>query len=285
MVTDTMKNEIPSVVLRSGFEMPLLGLGLFKITDPQTMNRAVASAIDSGYRLFDTASAYGNEELVGNALAASGIRREHLFITTKVWNNAQRLGDTEGAFRRSLKRLRLDYLDLYLIHWPVPGCYLRTWEELIRLRESGLVRSIGVSNFEIAHLELLQKETGVLPDVNQIEYHPLWNRKPLADYCRNHGIAVQAYAPLARGAYLDRLPIAALAEKYKKTPAQIGLRYLVQMNVSVIPRSTHADRIAENADLFDFELTDGEMQLLEGLDEQLRAASIPEDLIGLDLSH
>lgn len=265
--------------------MPLIGLGLYKITDPAALGSAVTTALDAGYRLFDTASAYGNEALVGNTLADSGIRRDSLFITTKVWNNAQRLGDTEGAFRRSLKRLRLDYLDLYLIHWPVPGCYLRTWEELIHLKESGLVRSIGVSNFEIAHLELLQKETGVLPDVNQIEYHPLWDRKPLADYCRDRGIAVQAYAPLARGAYLNRRPITALAEKYGKTPAQIGLRYLVQMNISAIPRSIHADRIRSNADIFDFELSEAEMQMIEGLDEHLRVANIPEDLIGLDLSH
>jgi diketogulonate reductase-like aldo/keto reductase len=275
-----MNDKIPSSVLGSGYEMPLLGLGLFKITDSQTMSSAISSALESGYRLFDTASAYGNEELLGNALAASGIPREELFITTKVWNNAQRLGDTVGAFRRSLKRLRLDYLDLYLIHWPVPGCSIRTWEEMIRLKESGLVRSIGVSNFESVHLEVLQKETGVLPDVNQIEYYPLWDRKSLADYCKNRGIAVQAYAPLARGAYLDRLPLVHLAKKYGKTTAQIGLRYLVQMGISAIPRSAHPDRIAENADIFDFELTEAETEMIRGLDEHLRVAGIPEDLNG-----
>lgn len=280
-----MENKIPSIALRSGYSMPLLGLGLYRMTDPGELSSAVRAAADSGCRLFDTASAYGNEELVGSAAASLPVPREELFITTKIWNNAQRIRDTEGAFTRSLKRLRLDYLDLYLIHWPVPGCYLRTWEDMIRLKEKGLVRSIGVSNFEITHLEILEKETGVLPDVNQIEYHPLWNRAPLAEYCKSRGIAVQAYAPLARGAYLKRRPIESLAEKYGKTPAQIGLRYLVQMNVSAIPKSVNPDRIAANLDIFDFALSEAEMQMIKGLDEHLCVAEIPKDLQGLDLSH
>lgn len=280
-----MENKILSLRLASGYDMPLLGLGLFKVTDPDVLSRAVLSAAECGYRLFDTASAYGNEEAAGNAFSAIPVPRDQLFITSKVWNNAQRIGDVEGAFSRSLRRMKLDYLDLYLIHWPVPGCYLRTWAELVRLKEKGLIRSIGVSNFEIAHLELLQQETGVLPDVNQIEYHPLWNRRPLADYCRSHGIAVQAYAPLARGAYMDRAPLVKLAEKYGRTTAQIGLRYLVQMNVSAIPKSSNPDRIRSNSEIFDFELSDAEMQMIEGLDEHLRVANIPEDLAGLDLSH
>lgn len=280
-----MENKILSLRLASGYDMPLLGLGLFKVTDPDVLSRAVLSAAECGYRLFDTASAYGNEEAAGNAFSAIPVPRDQLFITSKVWNNAQRIGDVEGAFSRSLRRMKLDYLDLYLIHWPVPGCYLRTWAELVRLKEKGLVRSIGVSNFEIAHLELLQQQTGVLPDVNQIEYHPLWNRRPLADYCRSHGIAVQAYAPLARGAYMDRAPLVKLAEKYGRTTAQIGLRYLVQMNVSAIPKSSNPDRIRSNSEIFDFELSDAEMQMIEGLDEHLRVANIPEDLAGLDLSH
>ena len=275
-----MNETIPSSVLASGCEMPLLGLGLFKISDSQTMNTAVRSALDSGLRLFDTASAYGNEELLGDALASSGVPRGELFVTTKIWNNAQRLGDTAGAFHRSLKRLRLEYLDLYLIHWPIAGCSVRTWEEMIRLKESGLVRSIGVSNFDSAQLEMLHQETGVFPDVNQIEYHPLWDRKSLADYCRSRGIAVQAYAPLARGAYLNRLPLEHLAKKYDKTPAQIGLRYLVQMDISAIPRSECPDRIAENAAIFAFELTGAEIEMIRGLNEHLRVASIPEDIAG-----
>lgn len=280
-----MENKILSLRLASGYDMPLLGLGLFKVTDPDVLSRAVLSAAECGYRLFDTASAYGNEEAAGNAFSSIPVPRDQLFITSKVWNNAQRIGDVEGAFSRSLRRMKLDYLDLYLIHWPVPGCYLRTWAELVRLKEKGLIRSIGVSNFEIAHLELLQQQTGVLPDVNQIEYHPLWNRRPLADYCRSHGIAVQAYAPLARGAYMDRAPLVKLAEKYGRTTAQIGLRYLVQMNVSAIPKSSNPDRIRSNSEIFDFELSDAEMQMIEGLDEHLRVANIPEDLAGLDLSH
>lgn len=279
-----MSLQIPNIKLRSGYDLPLLGLGLFKLTDETRLEETVAQAARLGYRLFDTASAYGNEEQLGQALASLSVPREQLFITSKVWNNAQRLDDTRGAFERSLKRLRLEYLDLYLIHWPVPGSYRRTWKELLRLKEEGLVRSIGVSNFEQAHLELIHQDTGVYPDVNQIEYHPLWNRRPLAEYCRKAGVAVQAYCPLARGLYLGRKPLLSLGEKYGKTPAQIGLRYLTQQGVSAIPKTSRPERLIENADVFDFTLTDAEMELIEGLDEQLRAANIPDDLRGLDLS-
>ena len=191
-----------------------------------------------------------------------------LFITTKVWNTAQRVGDIEGAFNRSLDRLRLDYVDLYLIHWPVPGCYPETWRALEKIRESGRAKSIGVSNFEEPHLTALFEFSGVIPVVNQIECHPLWNRKPLIAFCRSHGIAVQAYAPLARGLYLNREIMQQLAEKYVRTEAQIGLRYLVQQGISVIPKSTHPDRIFTNADVFDFELSEADMALIDTMDEQ-----------------
>ena len=235
--------------------------------------------MDAGYRLIDTASAYKNEESVGKAIAKCGIPRKELFITSKIWNNAQRLGDVDGAFYRSMERLKLDYLDLYLIHWPVPGCYTGTWLEMAKLLETGRVLSIGVSNFQIHHLEELKKISGIVPAVNQIECHPLWNRKPLIAFCRSHGIAVQAYAPLARGLYLNREIMQQLAEKYVRTEAQIGLRYLVQQGISVIPKSTHPDRIFTNADVFDFELSEADMALIDTMDEQLRSASIPDDLL------
>ena len=166
-----------------------------------------------------------------------------------------------------------------LIHWPVPGCYPETWRALEKIRESGRAKSIGVSNFEEPHLTALFEFSGIIPAVNQIECHPLWNRKPLIAFCRSHGIAVQAYAPLARGLYLNREIMQQLAEKYVRTEAQIGLRYLVQQGISVIPKSTQPDRIFANADVFDFELSEADMALIDTMDEQLRSASIPDDLL------
>ena len=253
-----MALSIPTITLNDGRAMPLLGLGTYKSTEKE-VEKAIVTAAKYGYRLIDTASSYKNEDSIGRGIRASGIPRENFFITTKVWNTAQRVGDIEGAFNRSLDRLRLDYVDLYLIHWPVPGCYPETWRALEKIRESGRAKSIGVSN--------------------QIECHPLWNRKPLIAFCRSHGIAVQAYAPLARGLYLNREIMQQLAEKYVRTEAQIGLRYLVQQGISVIPKSTHPDRIFANADVFDFELSEADMALIDTMDEQLRSASIPDDLL------
>ena len=192
-----------TVFLNTNREMPLLGLGVYKATGENEAENAIISAVESGYRLIDTASVYKNEENVGRGIASCGIPRNELFITTKVWNTAQRLGDIQGAFERSLDRLKLDYVDLYLIHWPVPGCYLSTWKVLEEIQKSGRALSIGVSNFEIRHLEELEANSGIIPAVNQIECHPLCYPKELIDYCQDKGIQVQAYAPLARGAYLD----------------------------------------------------------------------------------
>ena len=192
-----------TVFLNNDREMPLLGLGVYKLPDDVQAEAAVTSAISAGYRMIDTASVYKNEESVGRAIAKCGVPRKDLFITSKIWNNAQRLGDVQGAFSRSLDRLKVSYVDLYLIHWPVPGCYLSTWKELESILESGRALSIGVSNFDIRHLEELRKISGVIPAVNQIECHPLCYPAELIEYCKAFGIQVQAYAPLARGAYFD----------------------------------------------------------------------------------
>lgn len=277
-----MTASIPDIQLNDGNHMPLAGLGLYKTAGSAQATQAVAAAIGAGCRLFDTASAYKNESDVGAALSACGIPRDNLFITTKVWNNAQRIGDVSGAFERSLDRLGLDYVDLYLIHWPVPGCYAATWKELERLKASGRIRSIGVSNFEIVHLEQLSRISDIVPAVNQIEYHPLCARTALLQYCRSHGITVQAYAPLARGAYADREVLKTIGAKYKKTAAQTGLRWLVQQGISVIPKSVNPDRIRGNLDLFDFTLTDAEMDTISAMDEQLHTSHVPEDLLGTD---
>jgi diketogulonate reductase-like aldo/keto reductase len=271
--------DIPSLELNNQQHMPLLGLGVYKATGEGEVENAVSWALEEGYRLIDTASAYKNEDGVGRAVHASSIPREELFITTKIWNNAQRIGDIDGAFKRSLERLDLDYIDLYLIHWPVPGCYLETWKQLEKLYRDGLIRSIGVSNFDMYQLEDLIANSEIVPAVNQIEIHPLWNQAELVSYCQSRGIAVQAYAPLARGAYLDRPELVEIAVNHGKSVSQVGLRWSVQKGISVIPKSAKKERIAANAEIFDFQLTDEEMRAIDGMDEKFRSASIPPDLL------
>lgn len=258
--------------------MPLLGLGVYKLPDDVQAESAVTSAISAGYRMIDTASVYKNEESVGRAIAKCGVPRKDLFITSKIWNNAQRLGDVQGAFSRSLDRLKVSYVDLYLIHWPVPGCYLSTWKELESILESGRALSIGVSNFDIRHLEELRKISGVIPAVNQIECHPLCYPAELIEYCKAFGIQVQAYAPLARGAYFDNDVMCVLGTKYARTPAQIGLRWAIQKGISVIPKSINPERIRSNGNIFDFNIEDEDMAIIDTLNEDLHTSHVPEDL-------
>lgn len=278
-----MISMVPDLLLNDQYPMPIAGLGVYKINSEADMSNAVGNALDLGYRLFDTASVYRNEEIFGKVIRASGIKRNKLFITSKVWNTAQRMGDIEGAFNRSLDRMKLDYVDLYLIHWPVPGCYTETWKHLEQINLSGRARSIGVSNFGIAHLEHLFETSGIVPTVNQIECHPLWNQHELVSYCQDRGIAVQAYAPLARGVYAQREILEKIGQKYGKTATQTGLRWLVQQNISIIPKSTSIEHLKNNIDIFDFTLTETEMATISTMDEHLRTASIPDDIIDANL--
>ncbi|HEY9574855.1 MAG TPA: aldo/keto reductase [Lachnospiraceae bacterium] len=271
--------ENTQVLLNSQHAMPRLGLGVYKATGDGEVENAISTAIQAGYRLIDTAPVYKNEEGVKRGIQNAPIAREELFITSKVWNTAQRMGDIKGAFERSLERMGLDYIDLYLIHWPVPGCSSNTWRELEKIHESGLAKSIGVSNFSVRDLELLSQVSSITPAVNQIEYHPLFVQDDILNYCQERNIHVQAYAPLARGAYLNREPLLLLAQKYNRTPSQIGLRWSLQKGLSVIPKASNPDHILSNSQIFDFNLTDSEIILLNEMDEHFRSASIPEDLL------
>lgn len=263
--------------LNNGVEMPILGLGVYQMDEETQVQDAVLNALEQGYRLIDTASVYKNEAGVGRAIKKSKCRREDIFVTTKVWNNAQRVGDVVGAFERSLERLKLDYIDLYLIHWPVSGCYTETWKELVGIYESGRAKAIGVSNFNIHHLTDLAAVSDICPAVNQFEYHPYLNQKELVDYCQANQIAVQAYSPLARGAYFDNPVIQEIAAKYSKTPAQVGLRWSLQKEIAVIPKSINKERMVQNSELFDFELTYEEMIIIDCEHRNMRINSDPEE--------
>ena len=265
--------------LNDGREMPLLGLGVYKATDDVELKQAISDAVSFGYRLIDTASFYKNEEGVGKGIQALDMPRENLFVTTKIWNTAQRIGDIEDSFNRSLERLGLDYVDLYLIHWPVPGCFGNTWKVMEKLRADGKAKSIGVSNFSIADLELLKTVSDVIPAVNQVEFHPLFNHPELKAYCEERGIALQAYAPLARGAYLNSPLMLEIGKAHQKTPAQVGLRWLIKQGISVIPKSVHKERLEENSQIFDFALSDEEMAAITAMDAQHRVAGIPDDMV------
>ncbi len=266
------------LTLNTGAKMPSLGLGLYKAVAEGEAQKAIRDATSIGYRLFDTASAYKNEEDVGIGIRSCGVPRDQLFITTKIWNTAQRIGNIEDAFNRSLERLGLSYVDLYLIHWPVPGCYIDTWNALEKIYYSGRAKAIGVSNFSEIELQDLLNHSEVIPAVNQIEFHPLFNQESIREFCAARGIIVQAYSPLARGAYLSKDLLSQLAEKYNRSTAQIGLRWILQKGIGVIPKSTHMDRLLENSQIFDFELDELEMSAIDSLNEGYRCASIPEDL-------
>jgi 2,5-diketo-D-gluconate reductase A len=269
-------NQVPRVVLNDGHAMPVVGFGVFLVPEDQT-HAAVATALQTGYRSVDTAALYGNEVAVGKAISGSNLSRKDLFVTTKVWNSDQGFDATLAAFDSSIRRLGLDYLDLYLIHWPMPArnLYLDTWRALERLQADGRVRSIGVSNFGRDQLQLLLDQCQVVPAVNQIELHPELTQASLRRFHDEHRIVTEAWSPLARGAVLAKSPIVGLGEKYAKTPAQLVLRWHLQLGNVVIPKSVTPARIRENFAIFDFEIADDDMAEISAMDNGSRVGPNP----------
>ncbi|MGH7854414.1 MAG: aldo/keto reductase [Candidatus Binatia bacterium] len=284
------------LALNDGSEIPQLGLGVWRIPNDRKCERAVLTAFEAGYRHIDTASFYGNEESVGAAIRASGISREEIFVTTKLWNSDH--ASPERALETSLSRLKLNYIDLYLIHYPVPQ-RLRSWRALEKLQQQGKARSIGVSNFTIGHLTELLAQTDTVPAVNQVEFHPYLYQRELLEFCVARGIVVEAYSPLTQGERLSDRKLVAVAKKYPKaslspasrtklsfmsgasrgdgtkSTAQILIRWAIQHNLVVIPKSANPSRIRENAEVFDFAITDEDMQTLDSFNENLRTCWDP----------
>lgn len=266
-----------TTVLNNGVRMPWLGLGVWKTKEGDEVVQAVQHALEAGYRSIDTAAVYGNETGVGQALQASSIPRDLLFVTTKVWNADQGYDSTLRAFEESRRKLQLEVIDLYLIHWPVKGNYKETWKALEKLYKDGLVRAIGVSNFKVHHLEDLLQDSEIVPAVNQVEFHPLLNQQELRTFCKEHKIQLEAWSPLMQG-NLDLPLLSELADKYGKTPAQIILRWDLQHGVVTIPKSIRESRIRENIDVFDFTLSDEDMARLDGLNQDRRFGPDPDHI-------
>ncbi|NYE08429.1 diketogulonate reductase-like aldo/keto reductase [Bacillus niacini] len=275
-----MLNSIQSTTtLHNGVKMPWLGLGVFKVEDGAEVVNSVKTALEVGYRSIDTAAIYGNEEGVGKAIAESTVPREELFITTKVWNSNHGYEAALAAFDVSLEKLGLDYLDLYLIHWPLPsqGKFVETWKALEKLYKDGRVRAIGVSNFKVHHLEEIIASCEIIPMVNQVEYHPRFNQRELHDFCKRHGIQLEAWSPLMQGGLLEEPALVEMAKKYNKSTAQIIIRWDLQTGVVTIPKSVKPHRIAENADVFDFELSQEDMDKINALNQDQRMFADPDD--------
>ncbi|MBA4542701.1 MULTISPECIES: aldo/keto reductase [Thermoactinomyces] len=271
------KHLADTTVLANGVKMPWLGLGVWKVQEGSEVENAVKEAIKLGYRSIDTAAAYQNEEGVGKAIKESGVNREDLFVTTKVWNADQGYDSTLRAFETSLNKLGLEYVDLYLVHWPVKGKYKETWKALEKLYKEGRVRAIGVSNFQVHHLKDLLADCEVKPMVNQVEFHPYLTQKELRAFCKEEQIQLEAWSPLMQGEVVNVPEIKELAEKYGKTPAQIVLRWDLQHGVVTIPKSVKAHRIKENADVFDFELSAEDMAKLDALNKDHRFGPDPDN--------
>ena len=265
-----------SATLHNGVEIPWLGFGTFQLTGA-TAERAVTWALDVGYRSVDTAAVYHNEVEVGAAIRNSGVAREEIFLTTKVWNTDQGYDATMSAFEASLERLGTDYADLYLVHWPVEGMFGETWRALEELHSTGRARAIGVSNFLVHHLEELLKGAHVVPMVNQVEFHPRLQQPKLQAFCRDHGIRLEAWRPIMKGGVLDIPELVEIGQGVGKSAVQVTLRWMIQKGVVAIPRSSQREHVEANADIFDFELTPEQMGLIDDLDRDMRTGEDPDN--------
>ncbi|OCA81563.1 glyoxal reductase [Bacillus sp. FJAT-27225] len=270
-----------TVTLHNGVKMPWFGLGVFKVREGQEVIDSVKAAIRNGYKSIDTAAVYRNEEGVGQALKEAleenGLKREDIFVTSKVWNSDQSFESTLEAYHASLQRLGLDYLDLYLIHWPVKGKYKETWRALESLYKEGKVRAIGVSNFHVHHLKDILEDAEIKPMVNQVEFHPHLTQVELRAFCKEQGIQFEAWSPLAQGKLLENETLKDIAEKYNKSVAQVILRWDLQHGVITIPKSINEHRIIENASIFDFKLSSEDMEKIDGLNKNERVGSDPDN--------
>ncbi len=262
--------------LHNGMAMPRFGLGVYKMTEPEEAFNAIKKALDTGYIAVDTAAFYQNEQQVGEALRASGKKREDIFITSKVWNTDQGYDETLRAFEKTLTELNTDYLDLYLTHWPVPDKFTETYRAIERLYDEKLIQATGVSNHEIHHLEKLFAKANIKPMVNQIELHPYLSQVELRNFCKENDIVVTAWSPLGRGNVLQDETIAAIGEKYGKSIAQTIIRWHLQSDHIIIPKSVTPSRIEENANVFDFELTEEDMKTIDNLNRNERFGSHPD---------
>ncbi len=274
-----MESNITTTVrLRSGRVLPRVGFGVFRVGRGEETQQAVAEALAAGYRHIDTARVYGNEHDVGVALRGSGLPRDEVFITTKLWNDDQGYDQTLRAFDRSMGQLGIEVLDLYLLHWPVPGKRLDSWRALERLHEEGRVRSIGVSNFLERHLEELLRHARIVPEVNQVEIHPFLQRRTLRAFCAQHGIVVESYSPLTKGQRLADPVVLSVAQRVKRSPAQVLLRWGIQHDLVVLPKSTRKERMRENLALFDFTIDQADMARLDALEEGLATGWNPDQV-------
>jgi 2,5-diketo-D-gluconate reductase A len=276
-------SPVPGIMLNNGQTVPQLGFGVF-LVKPADTERAVATALEVGIRHIDTAQMYGNEEQVGTAIARSGLKRSEVFVTTKLANDSHQPDDAKRAFSTSLERLGFDYVDLFLIHWPLPGRYggdyVSTWQTLAELYREGLARSIGVSNFQAHHLRRLHQESEVPAAVNQIEAHPFLTQDELHDFCAAHQIVIEAWSPLGRGAVLEDPVIVSIAKNSGKTPAQVVLRWHIQRGDIIFPKSVTPGRIKENFDIFDFELSGDDIAAISALNKNQRVGPDPDKFNG-----
>ncbi|MEB4783415.1 aldo/keto reductase [Paenibacillus jamilae] len=275
------QNLQSTTTLHNGVHMPWFGIGVFKVEEGSELVNAVKAAVKHGYRSIDTAAIYANENSVGQAiqeaLTENNLSREELFVTSKVWNADLGYEETRAAYEASLNKLGLDYLDLYLIHWPVQGKYKEAWRALESLYKEGRIKAIGVSNFQIHHLEDLMQDAEIKPMVNQVEFHPQLTQTELLQFCQKNNIQMEAWSPLMQGQLLDHPVLQNIANKYGKSVAQVILRWDVQQGVVTIPKSTKAHRIVENADIFDFELTREDMDQIQALNANLRVGPDPDN--------